>query len=113
MISKLNTGGIKLSFAAYLHHDLDLAPISSSAPPAYSTLVVDPVSGVYIGEDLEDPHPGADDLNIRIEQFNSVTEDEKMNKSIDRSPSQALNNFKKKLLTIKSWPNLIRNPRKH
>ena len=77
------------------------------------------MSGVYIGEEVEQLQPEEEVLKLRIEHCGLGTEESSNIKDIeDRLPgglpsSPALKNFKKKLLTIKSWPELIRSPRKH
>ena len=85
-INLMNTNFYKILIClAYLNIDHDLGPLSTSAPQNCSPLHVDPVSGLYIGMD-----EASDDIKVT---------------------SPALRNIKKKLLTIRSWPNLIRKPK--
>ena len=103
--------------SAYLHHDLDLSPagnttMSSSAPQqgTPSPLRVDPVSGVYIGMELEDDEVKEDEIsfrNLNGMHNEPVVEEEKVSKN-----SPTVKNIKKKLLTIRSWPTMIRKTSK-
>ena len=101
-------------FPAYLHHDLDLGPLSTSAPQKWSPLHVDPVSGVYCGEEGEgEENEEADDVQLSFKSL-AIGSEEKISKENEETnaTSPALRNIKKKLLTIRSWPNLIRKSSK-
>ena len=122
---KLTLIQVRLSFSAsythinlcldYLHHEHDLGPLSTSAPPKCSPLHVDPVSGVYIGMDEEELklYISHHDLRFSLKSLHSNSEESLSRICEDRKlSSPAVKNIKKKLLTIKSWPNLIRKPAK-
>ena len=99
----------------YLHHEHDLGPLSTSAPPKCSPLHVDPVSGVYIGMDEEELqlYTSHHDLQFSLKSLHISSEESLSRICEDRKlSSPAVKNIKKKLLTIKSWPNLIRKPAK-
>ena len=100
---------IKYFLIAYLNLDLDLGPLSTSAPKKWSPLNVDPVSGVYIGMDEPEVCTSYEDFQICVKCLNNESA-EISSKAIEdiRVTSPALRNIKKKLLTIRSWPNLIR-----
>ena len=102
-------------FLDYLQHEDDLRPLSTSAPPKCSPLHVDPVSGVYIGMDEEELqlYTSHHDLQFSVKSLHSNSGESLFKICEDRKlSSPAVKNIKKKLLTIKSWPNLIRKPTK-
>ena len=102
----------KVYFPAYLDLDLDLGPLSTSAPQQRSPLRVDPLSGVYIGMDEAEVYTGNEDFQICVKCLNTGSDEISSKASEDiRVTSPALMNIKKKLLTIRSWPNLIRKPK--
>ena len=122
---KLTLIQVRISFSAsynhinlcldYLQHDHDLGPLSTSAPPKCSPLHVDPVSGVYIGMDEEELqlYTSHHDLQFSLKSLH-ISSDESLSRICEdrKLSSTAVKNIKKKLLTIKSWPNLIRKPAK-
>ena len=103
--------------SAYLHHDLDLSPagntaMSSSAPQqgTPSPLRVDPVSGVYFGMELEDDEAKEDEISFR--NLNGIHSEPVVEEEKDSKNSPTVKNIKKKLLTIRSWPTMIRKTSK-
>ena len=112
-INLMNTNFYKILICpAYLNLDHDLGPLSTSAPQNCSPLHVDPVSGVYIGMDEGEVYPSYEDFQICVKCLNTGSDEISSKASEDiRVTSPALMNIKKKLLTIRSWPNLIRKPK--
>ena len=86
--------------------------MSSSAPPqgTPSPLRVDPVSGVYIGMELEDDEGQEDEISFR--NFNGMHSEPEVQTEKDSKNSPTVKNIKKKLLTIRSWPTMIRKTSK-
>ena len=109
-INLMNTNFYKILICpAYLNLDHDLGPLSTSAPQNCSPLHVDPVSGVYIGMDEGEVYPSYEDFQICVKCLNNESDGISSKASEDiKVTSPALRNIKKNLLTIRSWPNLIR-----
>ena len=100
-------------FQDYLHTDLDLGPLSASAPQKSSPLHVDPLSGVYIGIDEEVFYTSNGHLQFSAKSLNGESEEAYSEPSEEyKVSSPALKKFKKKLLTMRSCPNLIRKQTK-
>ena len=72
------------------------------------------MSGVYFGEEEEEElNKDGDDFQLSFKSL-AIGSEEKMSKENEETnaTSPALRNIKKKLLTIRSWPNLIRKSSK-